>query len=208
MVWEGRWENFVKGRRLVEEVGSLIVMKLVERKSSISDCGSAVRVGCSTYPGLDSDVPFDCDPVTVLLSVFADLFFTFNSVFSALRVALSEAASVPLTLLLTDRCSATSRPLSCSLASFFDLFDSFRASFESLPILFSPSAAAVSTSPTPQVVGRTSSIPWPAPGSLANFFSLFASLRSSLEGSLLPSSPLPTKSFGKSSCVLFFDFFV
>ena len=31
------------GRRLVEEIGSLIAMKLVERKLSISDCGSAVR---------------------------------------------------------------------------------------------------------------------------------------------------------------------
>ena len=37
MGWEGRWENWVIGRRLIEEVGSLIVMKLVERKSSISD---------------------------------------------------------------------------------------------------------------------------------------------------------------------------
>lgn len=36
------------GRRLVEVMGSLIVMKLVERKSSISDCGSAVRDGSST----------------------------------------------------------------------------------------------------------------------------------------------------------------
>ena len=48
VVWEGRWENLVIGRRLVEEVGSLIVMKLAERKSSISDCGSAVRAGSST----------------------------------------------------------------------------------------------------------------------------------------------------------------
>ena len=36
MAWEGRWENWVIGRRLLEEVGSEIVMKLVERKSSIS----------------------------------------------------------------------------------------------------------------------------------------------------------------------------
>lgn len=36
VVWEGSWENWVIGRRLVEEVGSLIVMKLVDRKSSIS----------------------------------------------------------------------------------------------------------------------------------------------------------------------------
>lgn len=38
--------NLVIGRRFVE-FGSLIVMELVERKSSISDCGSAVRVGSS-----------------------------------------------------------------------------------------------------------------------------------------------------------------
>ena len=48
VVWEGRWENLVIGRRMVVEVGSLIVMKLVERKLSISDCGSAMRAGSST----------------------------------------------------------------------------------------------------------------------------------------------------------------
>ena len=36
-VEEGRWENCIIGRRLVEKFGSLVVMKLVERKSSISD---------------------------------------------------------------------------------------------------------------------------------------------------------------------------
>ena len=37
VVEEGRWENFIIGRRLVEDFGSLVVMKLVEKKSSISD---------------------------------------------------------------------------------------------------------------------------------------------------------------------------
>ena len=37
VVEEGRWENCIIGRRLVDEVGSLVVMKFVERKSSISD---------------------------------------------------------------------------------------------------------------------------------------------------------------------------
>ena len=47
VAWEGRWENLVIGRRGVTEVGSPIVMKLLERKSSISDCGSSVRAGSS-----------------------------------------------------------------------------------------------------------------------------------------------------------------
>ena len=161
VAWEGRWENLVTGRRFVEEVvGSLIVMKLLERKSSISDWGSSVRVGCSTYPGITLDMPlvaFECDPASVF-SFFAEFFFAFNRAFPALRVASSEALFTPLTLLLAGRFSATSRPLSCSFASFFNLLASFFASFESLSSLLFPLTAAFLTSPTSPFIGRTSSV--------------------------------------------------
>ena len=45
----GKYAKSRIGRRRVEEVGSVIVMKLVERNVSISDCGNTVSLGSSVY---------------------------------------------------------------------------------------------------------------------------------------------------------------
>lgn len=44
----GKYAKSIIGRR-VEEVGSVIVMKLVERNVSISGCGNTVSLGSSVY---------------------------------------------------------------------------------------------------------------------------------------------------------------
>ena len=147
-------------------------------------------------------VAFPASPfsvLTVFLSLFKRAFFAFRSAFS-------ELPSSPLTCLTAGRCSATEGTVSCSLASFCDLFASFRASFERLPTLLLSSASTFATALASLGSDKGSSVLCPAPGSLAIFLSLFASLRSSFEGLLPPSSPLPTGLSAPSFRLLFFEF--
>ena len=132
----------------------------------------------------------------------------FERAFSAFRIALSEVLSTALNISSADRCSSTAGPFCCSFASFFSLFASFRASFDGLLSLLSLLPAACSTIPTSPFVGTVSCVRGLVPGSLAKFFNLLASLRSSLEGLLPLSSPLPTASLETSSRLLFLDFLV
>ena len=139
------------------------------------------------------------------LTLFLPLF---KRAFSAFRSAFSEVPSSPLTCLTSGIRSATKGTFPCSLTSFLDLFASFRASFERLSTLLFPFATNFSTALVSRDFDKGSSVLCPAPDSLANFLSLFASLRFSFEGLLPPSSPLPTGLSGPSSRLLFFDFFV
>ena len=149
-------------------------------------------------------VAFPASPFSVL-TVFLSLF---ERAFSAFRSGFSEVPSSPLVGLTAGMCSATEGTFPCSLASFLVLFASFRASFERLFTLLSPLEIDFSTALALLDFDKGSSVFCPAPGSLANFLSLFASLRSSFEGLLPPSSPLTTGLSGPSSRLLFFDFLV
>lgn len=150
-------------------------------------------------------IVLDCNSASILPTL--DAFFSaFNRALSVFRVAFPEAKSTSLTPFLVDTISAPARPFSCSLASFFNRLPFFRASFERLSSILSPLVAVFFNVSVSLLIRETSCIPWPVSGALANFFNLFASLRSSFESSFPRSSPLPTAILEPSSLLLFFGF--